>query len=489
MRNHLLILAVAFIICGLNVFFVSPVQAQGGCAAAPCDCTSVGGSFHSPEAKWCNYQLCYNQCMSERRGGGTGAGAAGGLSQPFFNLGNAIGQAIGRAIVGDPAEEAARRAEAEARARQAEEARQRAEEEARRRAEEEARKRQETFDRILAQAQLSEGFASREDALPVMLKDDGLRPQGASFFGLGGGAGGSTAGAAGNDNARRSQGYSATAAAPASVGGLPVMLRDSNVVDLSDKKPPYVVDPNTVKGGAGPPPVQTASAKPAAPAAPAPSSGDEFLFGVKGTFPKHPGQPLLNPLIELPKGESLPTKGETGDAFFARLNQTKLGRQIAEEEYQEVLFHLDTDKPYPRGQSPVVDRIIDQSIKKIVDRETKAIREACRKAAADMNAQFAEMEKKGIIKPGDNLAEKEKTDVVYDNELMTARHRIYGQLENDIRSAKVRSENNLWVVKRFADHVQDPPFMGGPTATALKDPKQMKDLLGKYMTYYSGDLK
>ena len=73
--------------------------------------------------------------------------------------------------------------------------------------------------------------------------------------------------------------------------------------------------------------------------------------------------------------------------------------------------------------------------------------------------------------------------------LMTARHRIYGQLENDIRSAKVRSENNLWVVKRFADHVQDPPFMGGPTATALKDPKQMKDLLGKYMTYYSGDLK
>ena len=103
-----------------------------------------------------------------------------------------------------------------------------------------------------------------------------------------------------------------------------------------------------------------------------------------------------------------------------------------------------------------------------MDRETKAIREACRKAAADMNAQFAEMEKKGIIKPGDNLAEKEKEGCSRTRtKLMTARHRIYGQLENDIRSAKVRSENNLWVVKRFADHVQDPPFMGGPTATAL----------------------
>ena len=62
---------IAVVACGLSALFVSPVGAQvrGTCAAAPCDCRSVGGRFHFTESRWCNYQLCYNQCMSEAHGG------------------------------------------------------------------------------------------------------------------------------------------------------------------------------------------------------------------------------------------------------------------------------------------------------------------------------------------------------------------------------------------------------------------------------------
>lgn len=229
----------------------SPVyaQVQGACAVAPCDCRSVGGVFHQPEARWCNYQACYNQCMSEKGGGSSPGGAAAGLYQPFYNLGYSIGQSIGKALFGDPAEEQRRQMEAALRAQQeaqaAEIARQEAEaREAARRAEE-ARKRQEQYDRLSGQLQLSDNFDGQKAGGPVLMLgdgDDALRPQGTSFFGLGGGAGGSATGL--NDSRvvdlRQSQGYSVATAAPASPGDtLPLIMGDPNVVDLSDKKTPY----------------------------------------------------------------------------------------------------------------------------------------------------------------------------------------------------------------------------------------------------------
>ncbi len=268
MKKKLFISSLVILCTTLTMNLTYAGDIQGGCAAAPCDCRSVGGSFHPVESKWCNYQLCYNQCMSERKGGsssGGGGAAVGGLYQPFYGLGYSIGQSIGKALFGDPQEEARKRAEAAAMAaeapRQAEIARQRAEEEARIRAAEEARKRQEQYDRLSSQLQLSEGFDGQGHSLPLMLGDgdDGLRPQGTSFFGLGG-----SATSVNNDSKvvdlRPRQGYSATAVAPANPGdALPLIMGDQNIVDLSDKKAPYVVDPNVVKDK-----IQTHEAKPAA---------------------------------------------------------------------------------------------------------------------------------------------------------------------------------------------------------------------------------
>jgi hypothetical protein len=473
-------------------------QVQGRAVSCGCYC---GVSVPAP----CSDEDCKRACgwKPPATGGNNPAGAAAsGLQQPFFNLGVGIGQAIGKALVGDPAEEAQRAAEREF-------ARQQAEEEARLRAAEEARKRQEQYDRISSQAQLSEGFDGQNSGPPLMLGDgdDGLRPHGTSFFGLGGGAGGSPTSV--NNNAkvvdlRPRQGFTATAAAPANAGNaLPLMLgdpdqtsgpapnTDANVVDLRDKKSPYVVSPNAAKGTSQSPKAQPASSKPGTSTTAAnssrSSSTEEFLFPGNGTFPKNPDKSLLNPLIELPKGESLPQRGESGDEFFARLEKTKLGRKIADEEYHESLFGSTAGAPpYPRGQNQIVDKILDNAIERIGQHETTKINEACRTAAKEMNAAWAEMEKQGIIRPGEDLNNKEKTDVVYENTMMSARHSIYDQLEKDIRAAKFESEHDLMILKQFIKQTQTPAFLGGPSEKAVKDPAQMKRLLNNYMTYYSG---
>jgi hypothetical protein len=191
------------------------------------------------------------------------------LAQPFYNLGYSIGQSIGKALFGDPAEEQRKRMEealrAQENARAAEIARQQAEaREAIRKAEEE-HKRQEQYDRLSSQLQLSEGFDGQRTGPALMLgdSDDSLRPRGTAFFGMGGGAGGSATGT--NDSKvvdlRQRQGYSAAAAAPAKPADtLPLIMgdpnekpspaphTDPNVVDFRDKKAPYIVDPKVMKG-------------------------------------------------------------------------------------------------------------------------------------------------------------------------------------------------------------------------------------------------
>jgi hypothetical protein len=507
MKKKLLIVAVAFMV----ILTLSPEAFAVNCNSPPTG--SYGSAWATEYQRWCvaccgkfNMSGGNPTCTPDSNWGCKGKGSSGaagsGLYQPFFNLGYGIGQSIGKALFGDPQEEARKRAEEQwkeaERARLAEIARQEAEAREAARQAEEARIRQETFDRLSSQLQLSEGFDGNRSGLTLMLGDDGLRPQGTSFFRLGGGTGGSNLN---NDSKvvdlRPRQGYSAVAAAPANLGGtLPLIMGDpdisSNVVDLRDKKSPLVVDPKTVKGETKPAGSQHVSQTPIAVSSSGSSSTsgvDEFLFPGQRIFPKNRDKQLLNPLIELPKGESLPARGETSDEFFARLDKTTLGRKIADEEYRSLLFPTDGGKPYPRGQNPVVDKIKDEGIGQIVDIEMNRIHEACRKAVADMNAEWAEMERKGIIRPSEDLSKKEKTDVVYENAVMAAHHRVYDQLEKDIRAAKYRSEHNLWILKRFCDQTQTAGSLGGPSSKELNDPEQMKSLLGKFMNDYSGDLK
>jgi hypothetical protein len=224
----------------------SPPSSWGNTSAYESWCKTCGGSVTGSGPRiQCTPGPDWGHPSS---GGGSGAGAMG---QSFYNLGYAVGQSIGKAIFGDPAEEAREKAQA---IRAAKIAQQRLEAEAAARQAEDARKRQEAYDRLSSQVLLSGGFDGQGAAPPLMLGDsnDGLRPQGTSFFGIGGGTGGSTAGA--DNNAKVAdlsprQGYTATSAAPASPGDtLPLIMGDPNVVDLSDKKTPYIVDPKVAKG-------------------------------------------------------------------------------------------------------------------------------------------------------------------------------------------------------------------------------------------------
>jgi hypothetical protein len=268
MKKQLFVLAVAFTV--IPTLFTEALAAD--CNNPPTG--SYGPAWASQYQSWCvaccgTFSMAGGNpscspgsnwgCRGRSSSGGS-SGAVGGLYQPFYGLGYSIGQSIGEALFGDPVEEARRRAErairAENEAQSAKLARIEAEAKEAARKAEEARKKQETFDRLSSQLQLSEGFSSQRSDLTLMLGDneDGLRPQGTSFFGLGGGPGGSNL----NNNSkvvdlRPRQGNSLTTAAPANPGGaLPLMLgdpdTDPNVVDLRDKKAPLVVDPPTAKG-------------------------------------------------------------------------------------------------------------------------------------------------------------------------------------------------------------------------------------------------
>jgi hypothetical protein len=256
MKKKLFILAVAFIvICGVDIpaaladcTFVSPYQDRNGWARW---CVCMGGHIETQSG---------NPVCAGVSGSGSSSGGNSGMYNSFYGLGYEIGKGIGNLLFGDPQEEARKRAEEQWRAaeqaRAAELARQEAEAREAARKAEEARKRQETFDRLSSQLQLSEGFGGNRSGLTLMIgdSDDGLRPQGTSFFGLGGGTGGSVSVKSNDDSKvvdlRPRQGYSAVAAAPANPGNtLPLIMGDpdaapnqppstnSNLVNLRDVNP------------------------------------------------------------------------------------------------------------------------------------------------------------------------------------------------------------------------------------------------------------
>jgi hypothetical protein len=98
----------------------------------------------------------------------------------------------------------------------------------------------------------------------------------------------------------------------------------------------------------------------------------------------------------------------------------------------------------------------------------EAIRAACRKAVESTNAQWARLEKKGLIRPGENVTGEENVRVEIEYAVMDMRHNIYAQLDADIRSAKMRTEAEIDKARLFLDWAQTAQVLGGPSRDELK---------------------
>jgi len=179
----------------------------------------------------------------------------------------------------------------------------------------------------------------------------------------------------------------------------------------------------------------------------------EFLFPVRSIFPKNPDKPLLNPLIEKAKVASLPSRGETVDDFVARFRKTDLFKQI-EPLYNAEIKPWGTGKMYPRGTYPDVDSFVDETIARMSSEYVSGVRDACRKAVETMNAEWARMEQSGMIAHGEDLNQREKQDVLYENAMMSIRHRVYEQLGKDIGRVMTRDQVALDRLKERIPEMQ-----------------------------------
>ena len=179
----------------------------------------------------CSDAKCKSVCgwKEPSSSGGVSSGSSG---DPRVQGAGILGEAIHEMLFSNPQDEKRKKEEVEEAARQAKELTQQ-------RAAEEARKRQEQYDRLSSVLKVSspseltpKGFdgdgggltlkgMDSSSSLQLKLGDpaDGLRPQGTSLFGTGGGKGGAAAIDPANDpkvvDLRPQQGYSAAPAAPA----------------------------------------------------------------------------------------------------------------------------------------------------------------------------------------------------------------------------------------------------------------------------------
>jgi hypothetical protein len=158
-------------------------------------------------------------------------------------------------------------------------------------------------------------------------------------------------------------------------------------------------------------------------------------------FPDNPNPEmrLLNPTIEQRKITSLPAQGETAEAFAARFTQTDLYKKI-DAMTSEQITPWNTDSIYPRGKYPEVDKVVYASITRINQLQKDGIRDACRKAAAEMNAEYAKLDKAGQLKPEDDLSKRAATDMDYANPRLIVYHRVYEQLGKDIGDVMLRNQ-------------------------------------------------
>jgi len=168
----------------------------------------------------------------------------------------------------------------------------------------------------------------------------------------------------------------------------------------------------------------------------------DYLYpGEPPAFPEDPDKPLLNLPNEREASAFLPQWGESGDDYAARFRQSGLYRDIEKNGRGGLISYVWNDVPeYPRGRYPSVDDLVDESLRRIGERESSGIHAACRKAASDMDAEYARLERQGTIRRGDAARVREGADPAVESALLTARKRVLERLDADIRRAIVRSD-------------------------------------------------
>jgi hypothetical protein len=158
-------------------------------------------------------------------------------------------------------------------------------------------------------------------------------------------------------------------------------------------------------------------------------------------------------MIEQKKAVSLPNRAETVDDFVARLTKSEFYAKI-DKVSSEQIKPWSTDPVYPRGKYPEVDKVVDETIRQISQRRTSGLHDACSKAAQEMNAEWAKMERAGKIKPGEDLARREAVDADYQTDMMPIRHRVYEQLGRDMGDVLLRNQVALDRLKERIPEMQ-----------------------------------
>lgn len=180
----------------------------------------------------------------------------------------------------------------------------------------------------------------------------------------------------------------------------------------------------------------------------------EFLFpGKPSAFPPDPNQPLRNLYVEREKAKNLPAPGETAEAFTARFLTSDLFKKLDDTDNS---LHPWNDGPvYPRGKYPAVDKVVDETLQSIEKNEAAGLQDACRKAVEQMKAEYANLEKQGLIHPGDDLAAKDKTDDAYHYALDDIHHRVFQQFEKDVQATLIRHDAALDKLKLDIPKLQE----------------------------------
>jgi hypothetical protein len=145
--------------------------------------------------------------------------------------------------------------------------------------------------------------------------------------------------------------------------------------------------------------------------------------------PELPAKPLLNHINEQEKAELLPQRGESAEEYAERFLQGDAYKKVI----RATLGNMSLGAGYSRGKIPVVDKVVDESLRQVGARERAATRAACLNAAKNMDAEYADMEKQGIIHSGEDLRARESKDAAFKKVIVPARQRVLEQFDKDIR--------------------------------------------------------
>jgi len=131
----------------------------------------------------------------------------------------------------------------------------------------------------------------------------------------------------------------------------------------------------------------------------------------------------------------LPKPGESDDAYAARFMQShEYGKMEMANIGNLIRPGVGGGSLYPRGEYPSVDKVVDEGMRQIGQYSEADMRAACQKAAKSMEAEYANMQKQGLLRPGEDIKAKEKTDRGFAETIGAARRRVVGRLDEDIRA-------------------------------------------------------